>query len=130
MTLHTGDIFSDGEVAITPSDPDRIRAVPKSADVERQAERWLADAIARGDVYYFSVLRQGELVGQILLHDIDSVLGESLVGYHLFQPCYRGLGIGTKALALLQRYAREHTDLNRLIAITSADNAASRRIAE
>jgi len=56
--------------------------------------------------------------------------GESLVAYHLFQSCYRGWGVGTQALALLQQFVRERTELTKLIIITLAENVASQRVAE
>jgi RimJ/RimL family protein N-acetyltransferase len=94
-------------------------------------EYWLP--LALGDeqtVIYFSISRQGQLVGHIFLHDMNRATGEALIGYHLFQPSYRGHGIGTKALRLLLRYVSEHTDFHHLVIITSEDNVASRRIAE
>lgn len=89
--------------------------------------RWFDEAQERDDVCYFSVYSGRALVGQILLHDENA--GESLVGYHVFEPGQRGRGIDTKALTLLKRFVAEQTELSRLVIITSRDNFASRRLA-
>jgi RimJ/RimL family protein N-acetyltransferase len=90
----------------------------------------LARALERQDVYYFSVRWQNRLVGQIILHDVNEHVGEALVGYHLFEPQYRGRGVGTRMLALLQQFVAEETTLRALVAITRDDNVASQRIAQ
>lgn len=130
MTLHSGRIYEDGDVSLRPPIPEIIHHSPKSSDVLSEVEGWRSTALAADDIYYFSIYRDDELVGQIFLHDIDWQIGESLVGYHLFQPRFRGIGIGTKALALLQRFVAEWGKLSRLIIITSADNTASQRVAQ
>ena len=81
-------------------------------------------------VYYFSIYRQEEIVGQIYLHDIDWLDGSGMIGYHLFQPGYRGQGIGTKSLRLLQQFVLECTNLIQLVIITGSKNKASCRMAE
>jgi RimJ/RimL family protein N-acetyltransferase len=121
----------DGQVvSLRPPDPGALRAAGAGSDVAASVTRWLAEAEARDDVYYFAVCHADELVGQIFLHDIEPNAGEALVGYHLFRPGDRGRGIGARALALLLAFVRDHTALRRLIVITSADNVASRRVAE
>jgi len=52
------------------------------------------------------------------------------IGYALAEPSDQGRGLGTKALGLLQRFARDATRLTKLIIITSRDNSASQRIAQ
>ncbi len=64
-----------------------------------------------------------------MLHDMDLGAGEGMVGYHIFRTRDRGRGYGTSALNALCSYALE-LGLQRLVVITSVDNAASRRIAE
>jgi RimJ/RimL family protein N-acetyltransferase len=130
MTLHTGRTYSDGEVSLIPPDVEAVRRAPRADDVARSVDTWLARALERRNDYYFSVCWQGRLVGQIMLHDIDQHAGEALVGYHLFEPQYRGRGVGTRMLALLQQYAAEETTLRTLVVITSDDNVASQRIAQ
>lgn len=130
MPLHSGRIYIENDVSIRPPHPEAIRNIAKATDVADSVEKWLSRAVEHGDVYYFSIYWEKTLVGQIFLHDIDQQSGEALIGYHLFEPRYRGLGIGTKALGLLQKFVVECTDLTRLIIITSSDNVASQRIAQ
>ena len=129
MPFHTGRSFCRHEVCIGPPDLERIRALPIAADVCDSVAFYLDAAPMRTDIYYFCIYRWAAPVGQIVLHDIDWQAGGSLIGYHLFLPEYRGRGIGTAALSLLQQYVLSATTLTRLIVITSQDNLASQRIA-
>jgi RimJ/RimL family protein N-acetyltransferase len=122
--------LDNGEISIRPPDPAAIRAAAVSTDVAPSVATWLARALERADICYFSIYEGQRLVGQILLHDIQWSAGEALVAYHLFRPIDRGRGIGTHALSLLQRFVVEHTRLTKLVIITSSDNVASRRLAE
>jgi RimJ/RimL family protein N-acetyltransferase len=128
--LHTGRIYTKGNVSLRPPHPQTIRRAAKSSDIAENIRNWLSAASERDDIYYFSIYDADKLVGQMILHDIDWQLGESLVGYHLFQPRYRGRGIGTQALELLKKFVTEWGRLAELIIITSADNLASQRIAQ
>ena len=129
MALHSGAHYELDGVRIGPPDAGAIAGAPRDGDVAPSVERWLSRARRDDDTHYFSVYDGAALVGQIFLHDIDAERGEALVGYHLFERAFRGRGIGTKMLALQQRYVREETTLCRLVVITGADNAASQRIA-
>ena len=131
MTLHAGQSYALEGVQIGPPGLDLIEQAPKAADIADAVAHWLTAAQTRTDVYYFAVyLDHVPLpVGQILLHDIDHTTGESLVGYHLFHPHWRGRGIGTKALQLLQHVVVSTTALRKLVIITSRDNRASQTIA-
>jgi RimJ/RimL family protein N-acetyltransferase len=102
MTLHTGRVYSEGTISLGPAQPQTILDSAASSDVAENIQLWLPAAMERDDIYDFSIYNGDQLVGQIFLHDIDWTPGESLVGYHLFQPDYRGKGIGTKALELLK----------------------------
>jgi len=125
------EVASDGTICLRPPNVEAVWHAPKSPDVAHEHERWIAPASAmNADTRYFSVYEGTRLVGQIFLHDIDARTGEALTGYHLFEPQFRGRGIGTVALALLQRFVVASTSLTRLVIITSEDNYASRRIAE
>jgi len=132
--LMVGLLYRDDDVSIGAPDVVAVRRSQKASAsgqaIDPSIERWLDAAVEREDILYFSIYHQGALVGQIFLHDIDEATGESLVGYHLFEARDRGKRIGTAALRLLQRFIVKETRLIRLIAIASADNAASRRIAE
>jgi RimJ/RimL family protein N-acetyltransferase len=124
VTLHAGRIYSSGDVSLGPTDAEAVRRSHGAW------EEWLSRAEQRDYCYYFSIYCSRELVGEIFLHDIEWQAGEALVGYHLFEPRFRGIGIGTTALALLQSFVMEATELSRVVSITSADNHASKRIAE
>jgi ribosomal-protein-serine acetyltransferase len=130
VALYTGDTFSAGEVGIGPPDIEALAHTPKATDVAASFAHWSAAATERDDVYLFAVLWRGTPVGQVLLHDIDWQAGTALVAYHLFEPRYRGRGIGTAALSLLVRFVHERTALRELVSITSRDNLASQRIAQ
>lgn len=91
---------------------------------------WIEEALARDDIHYFAIERDGRLVGQILLHDANPDWTEALIAYHIFQRRDRGRGTGTAALTLLKDFIVAETHLRRVVAIASAENAASRRIAE
>lgn len=134
MAIYTGTHYRDGNISIGPPDVTAIRRSQEAGIWDLSSDPtmgdWLDTAREQKNVHYFSIYCQDALVGQILLHDIDDSAGVSLVGYHIFDPRSRGLGIGTTALRLLQRFVIEETDLARLIAITSTENVASRRIAE
>jgi RimJ/RimL family protein N-acetyltransferase len=129
MAVHNGPSYCQHEICIGPPDLAQIASVPKAPDVRDSITFYLDAAPTRPDIYYFCIYQHATPVGQIVLHDIDWQAGESLIGYHLFLQEYRSRGIGTTALALLQRYVRANTSLRRLIIITSRDNHASQRIA-
>ncbi len=128
--LHTGLPHREGNVTLSPPVPRVILTAHHADDVAVSVMDWLRRAETQEDIYYFSVEVGAELVGQIFLHDIDKLAGEALVGYHLFESHWRGRGIGSQALKLLQRFVATETTLMKLILITSADNPASRRAAE
>jgi len=129
MALHTGQSYCQHDVCIGPADLAQIVAAPKAPDIQDSVEFYLDAAPTRPDIYYFCIYQLAAPVGQIVLHDIDWQAGESLIGYHLFLPAYRGRSIGTVALSLLQAYVQSATSLTRLVIITSRDNQASQRIA-
>jgi RimJ/RimL family protein N-acetyltransferase len=124
MAFYTGSGYWQDGVSIGPP-----AVGPLRAGAAGEFARWFFEAPERDDVCYFSIYIGQALVGQILLHDIDTSTGESLVGYHIFEPRQRGQGIGTKALTLLERFAAERTGLRRLVIITSRDNLASQALA-
>jgi RimJ/RimL family protein N-acetyltransferase len=129
MAVHTGSSCCQLDICIGAPDLAQIASVPIAPDVRDSVTFYLDAAPTRPDIYYFCIYYQAMCVGQVFLHDIDWQTGESLIGYHLFLPEYRGRGIGSRALALLQIYVRASTSLTRLIIITSRDNHASQRIA-
>jgi RimJ/RimL family protein N-acetyltransferase len=127
-------MYRGGAVAIGPPD---VREIARSKELghwddamDTSMGAWLQRATDRDDVYYFSILVGDRTVGQIFLHDVDWTRRRSLIGYHVFEAGNRGKGIGTSALQLLLRYIVEMATLDRLVAITSAENVASQRIAK
>ena len=129
MAVHTGPSYCQHGVCIGPPNLAQIAALPQAPDIRDSVSFYLEAAPSRSDIYYFCIYQHTTPRGQIILHDIDWLSGESLIGYHLFLPEYRGRGIGTTALRLLQEYVQSMTSLTRLIIITSHDNQASQRIA-
>ena len=126
MVLHAGATYADGDVSIQPPKIAAMRTVALAGDLTASFEEWSRDAAARSDVYYFAVYYGEAVVGQIFLHDIDLARGEALVGCHLFVPAFRGRGIGTRALRLMQRFVEsDRPELGALVAITNRANRAS-----
>ncbi len=130
MTLHQGEIYQSGTVSLRPPQPEMIQHTQKSEDVREEVDWWLSQAAKSEQITYFSVFEGQTLVGQILLHDIDETAKEALIAYHLFQPDFRGRGIGTRMLGLLKQFVVAETDLKSLIIITSRDNEASQKVAQ
>jgi len=129
MAVHTGQSYCHHDICIGTPHVEQLSTVPKARDVEDSVMFYLQAASTRPDIYYFCIYHHARPVGQIMLHDINTQTGESLIGYHLFQSDYRGQGIGTVALTLLQAHVHATTALTRLIIITSRDNIASQRLA-
>ena len=128
MALYSGSPYADANVSIRAPDADDIFKLVPAADIAEEVKS-LAWAERTAHVHFFSIYEDRTLVGQIYLHDIDMQSGDALIGYHLFQPDYRGRGIGARALGLLQTYVLKETAIKRLIIITGRDNGASRGIA-
>ena len=98
MALHDGEFYREGEVSIGIPTLARNQQSVIADDVAEDEESGLSWALQDEGVYYFSIYRQEELVGQIYLHDIAWHGGQGLIGYHLFEPSHRGQG--TKSLRL------------------------------
>lgn len=130
MPFHYGPPYQDGAISIGAPAVERILQCDIAEDVRGDVEHYLACAPADPTIHYFSIYQEEVPVGQIVLHDINHETGESLVGYCLFTPAWRGRGIGTRALRLLQRYVIEQTNLTHLVIITGVDNLPSQRIAQ
>jgi RimJ/RimL family protein N-acetyltransferase len=122
------------------SEPARVRLEPPVLDAVRHQARdtkatwerdYLGESLRDPEVRYFSILVEGQLVGEIFLHDIGAERPDSaLVGYALFESRFRGRGFGSEALGLLVSEVARGSELNQLVVITAADNVPSRRIAE
>ena len=130
MPYFSGQSYHHGAVHIGSPDLTASTTLVPAIDVRDAVIAALAAAPIREDFTYFWIYEAQRPVGQILLHDADAAMGESLVGYHLFTPADRGRGIGKTALALLQEHVVATTTLTHLIIITSHDNLASQRLAQ
>lgn len=130
MAFYTGQFYRQDQVSIGPPDLSLLSAITIAPDVKYVVEYWVSEAQTSEDILYFSIFVEQELVGQILLHDLNVGTGESLIAYHLFHPQLHRQGFGTKALRLLQSYVLSHSSLKKLVIITSRDNLASQSIAQ
>jgi RimJ/RimL family protein N-acetyltransferase len=115
---------------VGPREADVLRAETGEADDSGPWSRWFAAAMTDSTIMYFSVEHEGEVVGEIFLHDIDRARREALVGYRIFRADQRHRGIGSTALRLLVGWATETGGFDTLFALARSDNVASRRIAE
>lgn len=129
MTFYSSQCYRQDLVSIGSPDLKLLQSIAIDSDVRDAMEHWVSEAQHREDILYFSIFLDLELLGQILLHDMNIQTGESLVAYHLFRTEMRGHGYGTKALYLMQSYIVQKTSLKKLVIITSRDNLASQRIA-
>lgn len=105
------------------TDPDSIRA-----EIVRMAARTPGDP---GWVQFSVFVRDtGDLVGDVGLSPSDSG-GDRVIkiGYTI-DPAHQGRGYGTEAAAALMAFAFEAVGAEIVRAYASADNAASRRVAE
>lgn len=128
MGLYNGVRYADGDISIGVPNVVAIQSAHKQADFDESMGKWLDRTVEDDHICYFGIYLGHLVIGQIFLHDIESVAKTALVGYHIFERSFRGRGFGTVALRLLQRYVAERTYLIRLCAITSRDNLASRSI--
>jgi RimJ/RimL family protein N-acetyltransferase len=128
--LYSGLPLAEDTVALVAPALAALPVMSCADDVRSAVQEWSSRAETEHGVLYFWIQVGVEPVGQIFLHDIDEQAREALVGYHLFQQAWRGHGVGSRALVLLQHYVMKETTLGRLVLITSGDNIASRRAAE
>ena len=130
MTFYAGPWYRQAQVSIGPPELNHLASISIDFDVRDSVEHWIAEAQKRADILYFTIFLGQELIGQILLHDLNLQSGEGLVAYHLFRPQMRGQGYGTVALRLLQSSVWKQTSVSKLVIITSRNNLASQRIAQ
>ncbi len=122
--------ITSGEVTLKRVDIDKVKLANPVNNTDLDWEKWRNKANVDLSVDYFGIFYRGKLVGEIFLHDIDINKKEALIGYHIFDPEVRGKGVGGLSLQLLVEHAKNDTELNKLVIITSSDNVASRKIAE
>jgi RimJ/RimL family protein N-acetyltransferase len=129
MTLYNGAPLVGDPVSLVAPRPSLARTTAK-ADLPDHSRAWLARSDEDQSCLYFEIRAAGRSVGQILLHDIEEQHRTAMVGYHIFRAGDRRQGFGSEALRLLVEYSRSSLGLRGLVAITSVENLASRRIAE
>ncbi len=79
--------------------------------------------------FYWSVILNGKNVGHVSFHNIDPVSSTAEVGILLGEKSIRSLGVGAKALRLMELKGRE-LKLNKLIAEIDNSNVKSIRLFE
>ena len=121
--------ITDGDVCIGAPLLEKLATLSIAEDVSNDVNHWLQEAATNPAVLYFGIFHWQTWVGEILLHDISTDTGESLIAFHLFDPHMRCKGIGTRALGLLVEYVKAETSLRQLVIITSRENTPSQRIA-
>lgn len=130
MTLYTGPDLSLGPVVLCLPDAREIDNASIAPDTFEARSRWLSRAMNGSDTLYFAIRVDGMLAGQIFLHELGLRPNEAQVGLHLFDPSMRGRGVGAAALALLQGYVAEQTDLKCLVFEVATNHVAALRAAE
>ena len=78
MTFYTGQTSHQEPVSIGPPDLRPLQSTLIDADVADSVHHWVSEAQRREDILYFSIFPGQETVGQILLHDLDAQMKESL----------------------------------------------------
>ncbi len=111
------------------SDPDVRQFLPDIIQNREQTEtrvreliQFYADFGLPGFVIF--ELTSGEFVGECGFETID---GEVEVGYQLHKKFW-GKGYATEALRALLAWAKQHIEVEHIIAITPADHSASQRV--
>jgi RimJ/RimL family protein N-acetyltransferase len=100
-------------------------------DPFRWRRGWEENGLLGGDRWVLMVTVDGERAGFVSWHPVNP--GSP---YHCWEfgismwPAYRGRGHGTEAQRQLVRYLFAHTPLNRIQALTSAQNLAEQRSLE
>ena len=79
----------------------------------------------------FAVIDRDErLVGHVLWWKLTGSVGDTELGYRVFDAADRGKGIATEAVDLLGAWLFDSYSLNRLQLVIHVDNVASHRVAE
>jgi RimJ/RimL family protein N-acetyltransferase len=128
VAIYAGSSLADGDLLLAGVRLSEVLSAPKSSDYATEIDSWVQLATTREDILYFAIRHRGELIGQVFLHDWERTAHSALVGCHVFLTGHRGLGFGTRALGLLLGYVATNTDIERLFAITTEENIASRAI--
>ena len=129
--LYDGEPFVHSRIRLVAPHVDEMTRI-ETGEVDEWGpwSRWFEAARTDDTMIHFAIEDDGNLVGEISLHDIDRDQRVALIGYRIFDPMRRGAGIGTAALRLLVEWATELGEFDTVFALTGSGNVASRRIAE
>lgn len=130
MAIYQGTNLIKNYVSLRPPNIEEIKLANQVNFTDLNWDKWRELSLTDKSVFYFAIHFKNKLVGEIFLHDMDLIKKEALLGYHIFNPHFRGKGIGAVALYLLQKFVKENMDLDRLIIITGENNLPSQKIAE
>ncbi|HET6822517.1 MAG TPA: hypothetical protein VFH34_07695, partial [Anaerolineales bacterium] len=71
MTFYTSQSYRQDQVSIGSPDLNLLQSISIDSDVSDSVEHWVSEAQHREDILYFSIFLDRELLGQILLHDMN-----------------------------------------------------------
>jgi RimJ/RimL family protein N-acetyltransferase len=129
--LYAGASIGDDDTRLAPPVVAVLDALdPGEFDDVGPWSRWRAQAASDDSIVYFAIEVRGAPVGEIFVHDVDVAARTGMVGYRIFDPEQRRVGVATSALRLLVEWARGAGTMDRLIGIARADNTASCRLLE
>lgn len=128
--------------AVEPSDADMMWSVETDSsqwldngmsapysrhNLREYADNYDADPIRAGQLRLVAELKESDrysVVGLVDLYDISSICRTAFIGIYICEP-YRGNGHASRALSLMEKYARRLLNLRILAAKVSASNTAS-----
>lgn len=124
---HCQQLWREYEVADPPTETVRPGLSIEGAD------KWfedIQDKQEKEQVYVGIFSREGELLGDVQLANIDWRHRTASVGIGISRSQNRGRGYATDAVRTLVTYGFEHLDLYRIWASTLALNTAAQRVLE
>lgn len=106
---------------------ERVRNKPYSR--EETDARW-DKRISKLDTLTFAVMREGSVIGEVVLKAIDPNSKQCELGIHLINDSVKGFGYGTEAERLAIEYAFNELGMNTVLADVIIKNTRSRHILE
>ena len=114
------------------NDPDTFADMDRFAPFvydEAWVERYF-EKQQRPDRHTFAILRGGEVVGELLLKDIDRERRVCTLSIHLQSDAVKNRGVGTRAEGLALDYAFGEMGMEEVLADATLKNARSRHVLE
>lgn len=118
--------------AYEPADPLPTEPLNPGLSIEG-ADKWFEDMQTKQgsqQVYLGVFTRDGKLIGDIQLSNIDWRHRTAGIGLSIARRADRGQGYGKDATVTLLRYTFQHLDLHRVSAATASHNTAAQRVLE